>query len=232
MADDAVGQQTPYDRNSPVSEAVFMVRQLIARINTMKPVKVVAVKPGAGSPPVAGTVDVQLLVSQIDGNGNAIKGSAGVLHGVPYLRLGGGAWAVVVDPAVGDVGLVICADRDISNVGPTLKSGAAVPVTPGSFRQYSISDAVYVGGCLNPVAPAQYVWLKGDGTFVIADGKGNVLSTSSSGFSLMGDLSVTGSITATKNVLAGGLLPAPGVAQVGLATHKHTANNTPPTPGT
>lgn len=188
---------------------VFLCRQLINRLDTMKLVQVKAVHPGQGSPPAAGTVDVLPLVNQIDGKGYAVP--HGTVFGVPYWRLQAGAWAFIADPVAGDIGYVVCADRDSSAVVRT-----QAQANPGSRRKYSVADGVYMGGCLNP-APSQYVQLKADGTLEIADGKGNVLSTSSNGFSLTGNLAVTGTITATGNITAG----QGGADQVGLQSHTH-----------
>lgn len=223
----AVSQQSPYDGNTPLTAATYLCRQLIAKLDVMKPVQVVAVHPGAGTPPAAGTVDVQLLVSQVDGNGVVVKGSAGVVYGLPYFRLQGGPWAIIIDPAVNDYGIVVCADRDISRVKPAIAGGNLLPVAPGSFRKYNVADGIYFGGCLAASAPANSIWLKGDGTFAITDGHGNVLSSQSAGgFALNKDLAVTGNITATGEVTA-----RQGGPFVTLSQHFHPANNAPPTPG-
>jgi hypothetical protein len=223
-SDFGYGQMSPEDVGSETSTILFLARQLIQRLNTMKLVQVKAVHAGSGMPPAPATVDVQPLVSQIDANGYAT--AHGTVYGLPCWRLQAGPRAIIADPAVGDVGYVVCADRDISNVvrNAGMISG---PYNPGSRRQYDLADGVYVGGCLN-AAPTQYLWLKPDGTLVIVDGMGNQLQTSSSGFSLTGNVAVTGNITATGTIIGGYETPD----QVGLTTHEHAANDTPPTPGT
>ena len=188
------GQQFPSNSNTDFDVICFIVRQMIALLDTMKLVQVIAVHPGNGSPPVAGTVDVQLLVNQLDGAGNYTPN--GIVYGLPFFRLQGGPWAVICDPAVNDYGYVIASDRDSSLVVKT--PGQA---NPGSRRKYSISDGVYVGGCLNAV-PAATIYLKGDGTFTITDSKGNVVQSSSSGIAITGNLSVTGTINATQEITA------------------------------
>lgn len=213
------GQQDPNDSASRFNMIAFLVKQVVSLIGTMKLVKVVAVHPGSGDPPAAGTVDVQPLVKQVDGNNNAT--SHGTVFGVPFLRLQGGTGGVIADPAVGDVGLLIVSDRDITNVKST-----KAEATPGSYRKFDISDGVYVGGILNAAA-GQYLIFTADG-IKIADKNGNVLTMTSSGFALTGDLAVTGKITATKGITAG----FGGADQVGLQTHVHPGNNQPPTPGT
>ena len=170
------GQLSPDDTDSDLNATIFVCRQLIARIDTMKLVQVQAVHPGSGSPPAAGTVDVLPLVSQIDGNGYPVK--HGTAFGLPYFRLQGGPWAVICDPAVNDIGYVVCADRDSSLV---VKNGSQQ--NPGSRRRHNIADGVYVGGILNAV-PSATVWLKGDGTLDIVDKNNNSIQTTSSGINL------------------------------------------------
>lgn len=222
-------QQGPNDSSSEYSKVVFAVRQLIAQIETMMPVQVTAVHAGGGSPPAAGTVDVQLLVSQLDGNNNAVP--HGIVYGLPYFRAQGGVWAIILDPAKDDFGYIISAARDISSV----KANPGIQ-TPGSLRKYSYSDGIYVGGCLNTV-PAATLWLKPDGTWVLTDKPGNVLQGNSNGitatpasgkpFIVNGNLQVTGSIIADDG----------GGDQVNLMTHTHSGVQTgggtsgPPTPG-
>ena len=85
----------------------------------LKVVKIVAVHGGGLS--LVGTVDVQPLVKLIDGN--RISSSHSVVYGIPYFRIHGGSNAIIIDPAVGDIGFVICSDRDISSVKATKSAG-------------------------------------------------------------------------------------------------------------
>lgn len=224
------GQQTPFDSISEASTIIFLARQMIAQMETMIPVSVKTVHAGSGSPPAPGTVDVQLLVSLLDGAGNQVK--QGIVYGVPYVRPQGGPWAIVCDPAAGDVGIMITAARDISN----LSNGVTQQQIPGSGRQYSYSDGIYVGGVFNKT-PAATLWLKPDGTWVLTDKPGNVLQGDSNGvtvtpasgkpFKVNGPIQATGAITAG---LGGG-------DQVSVQTHTHTGVTTgggtsgAPTPG-
>ena len=217
-------QQGPNDASSLFNMVAFAVRQMMAQLDTMKLVQVTAVNPGGGSPPVAGTVNVQLLVSEVDGNNNVTQ--QGIVNKIPYFRLQGGPWAIVIDPAVGDFGYVICADRDISSV----KNNPGIQ-PPASLRKYNVSDGIYIGGCLNTV-PAATLWLKSDGTWVLTDKPGNVLKGDSNGITATpvggGAFAVNGNITATGSIIAG----KGGADQVGLQTHTHPSNGSPPTPGT
>jgi hypothetical protein len=202
------GQMAPEDLVTEGTTISFIARQFIAQLNVMKLVQVKAVHPGSGTPPAAGTVDVQPLVSQIDANGYATP--HGLVYGIPYWRLQAGGWAIIADPVAGDVGYVICGDRDGSNVTRQSSGSISGTYTPGTRRQYDLADGIYMGGCLNG-APTQYLQLKSDGTLKIADGDGNVLVTSSSGFTVTtasgGDFVVNG-ISVTKHTHA--VTAAPG----------------------
>ncbi|MGH8328021.1 MAG: baseplate assembly protein, partial [Steroidobacteraceae bacterium] len=103
----------------------LMIRAALLRARTAIPVKVAAVYPGTGSPPSIGTVDVQPLVETVDGSGRLW--SLGTVYGAPFVRLQGGTSAVVLDPQVGDIGLAVVCDRDITSV---LATGAEA--APGS----------------------------------------------------------------------------------------------------
>ena len=94
-------------------------------------------------------MDVQPLVNQVDGASNSTAHN--VLNHLPYFRLQGGADAVIIDPKVGDIGIAVFASRDISAVSSAKKRS-----NPGSSRQLSMSDGLYIGGVLNGV-PTQYV---------------------------------------------------------------------------
>lgn len=188
MTDIAYGQQLPNDVSSETALVMFLCRQMIAELSTMKLVKVVAVTGGGEGQP-AGTVDVQPLVSQVDGNGYGTE--HGIVPGIPWSRVQGGTNAVICDPVVGDLGYVVVSDRDTTKVRATL-----APALPGSARQYDVADGVYVGGCLN-VAPTQYLiftesgvrLVDADGTSIelsggglnLTDSHGNVISTSAGG---------------------------------------------------
>lgn len=223
------GQMSLDDASSEVNAIAFMIRAMMARMSTMKLVKVIAVHPGDGDPGPAGTVDVLPLVNQVDGNNNSMP--HGTVYGIPWFRIQGGGAAIICDPAVDDVGYVVVSDRDISAV----KTSGGKQSNPGSFRKFDLADGIYVGGCLN-AAPTSYVRFKADGGLKIVDGHGNVLETTAGGFELTpaagGAFKVTGNIQATGTIIAG----FGGADQVSLQTHVHPTAAlgapSPPTPGT
>lgn len=190
----AYGQATPFDGNTDFDVVRFHCRQLLAELDTMKLVSVIAVHGGGGAIARAGTVDVLPLVNQLDGQGNATP--HGVVYGIPWWRLQGGSGAVVIDPVIGDIGYVAVSDRDISNV---VRAGQQS--NPGSYRKYSVADGIYVGGCLNG-PPTQYVAITTTGV-TIADLSGNVIRLMAGGIFVTGNLVVTGNITATGTITPG-----------------------------
>ena len=171
MADDfGYGQQEPNSSSDEVNKIWFLVQRLVAQLDTMKLVQVVAVH--GGGVDATGTVDVTLLVNQIDGNGNAVE--HGTVYGLPWSRAQGGQNAVIVDPEVGDIGWVVASDRDTSKVRST-KARA----NPGSYRRFNVADGVYAG-CALGVAPNQYLQFTSDGARLV-DKNGNSVVLSDDG---------------------------------------------------
>lgn len=244
MASNGYGQMDPSATTSLPAAIQFAVRQMMSRMDTMKLVQVKAVKGGGGAIAAAGTVDVLPLVNQVDGRGFPVP--HGTVFGLPWWRLQGGTGGVIADPKVGDVGFVVCADRDTTSVVSTQKAA-----NPGSNRRFSIADGIYVGACLNG-APTQYIAFSDNGIVIldangsgnkieltsagvkVTDANGNVLEMKSTGFVLTGTLvKIAGNLQVTGSVIAGF-----GTGdQVGLQTHLHTSGGagsptSVPTPGT
>lgn len=142
------GTKRASDSTSEFNAIQFVVLQTLAAYSHAIPVKVVAVTNDGGLAPV-GMVDVQPMVNQLDGQGNAVK--HGTINQIPYQRLQGGANAIILDPKVGDIGIAVFSDRDISAVKATKDIA-----NPGSARMFDMADGMYLGGILNAV-PEQYV---------------------------------------------------------------------------
>jgi hypothetical protein len=174
MADQGYGQQDPNDGSSDLGAIAFIVRQMMAKMSTMKLVQVKAVHGGGVA--AAGTVDVIPLVSQVDGNGYGTP--HGTVPGLPWSRVQGGKNAVICDPQAGDIGYVVAADRDTSIVKST--QAAALP---GSRRRFNIADGVYAGACLNAGAPNQYLIFTATGIQIV-DLNGNSVTMGPSGMTL------------------------------------------------
>lgn len=142
------GQQRPQSTWGEFNNIAFLVQQALGKMQTATLVRVESCTNAGGVSPV-GFVDVTPLVNQIDAQGNPTPHVT--IHNVPYFRLQGGANGVIIDPVAGDIGVCVFASRDISKVKSTKKQA-----NPGSFRQYSFSDGMYLGGMLNGT-PTQYV---------------------------------------------------------------------------
>jgi hypothetical protein len=173
-ANGGYGDLNPTTATSEFNAVAFQIRQFMATVRIMTPVVVKAVHVD-GEVAAVGTVDVQPLVSMVDGVNNATP--HGTLYGIPFFRLQGGARAIVVDPAVDDVGYMIVSDRDMSSVVASKKVSP-----PGSGRRWSLSDGVYVGGILN-ATPTDYVLIS-DSKIRMQDRRGNVVLMDANGVTI------------------------------------------------
>ena len=129
-----------------------------ARMNcTICMVKKVSTNGGVAA---VGTVDVQPLVKMVDGQQQTT--SHAMVHGLPYVRMMGGKFAVILDPQAGDIGIVMTSDRDISTVKQTMKESP-----PGSQRSKNISDGIFIGVCLSE-KPTSYVRFDNNGNIELS----------------------------------------------------------------
>jgi hypothetical protein len=196
---------------SQYTTLAFLIRQQLGKVRTATIVQVLAVSNDGGVSPV-GTVDVQPLVHQTDGAGNVT--ALPTVYGVPYVRLQGGANAVILDPVVGDLGIALFGDRDLSAVIAT-KAAAA----PGSNRRNSLADALYIGGILNGV-PQQYVRFSAEGVAIVSP---TAIDLQAPAITLDGAVRVTGAQTNDSTINAQGDVTGQGTS---LHTHKHTGVTT------
>ena len=137
----------------------FVVMQAMLKMQTCMPVQIISCTNDGGLSPV-GFVDVLPLINQIDPEGNPTAHE--VINNIPYCRVQGGTNAIIIDPVAGDIGICVFASRDISKLKATKKQA-----NPGSFRSFSFSDGMYIGGVLNAV-PEQYIQFNDDGITVLS----------------------------------------------------------------
>jgi hypothetical protein len=156
------GYLSAQDKSSEYNSLVFTITQVLNRRHHATLVQVGAVKNAGGVSPV-GFVDVLPLVNQLDGDNNAVPHN--VVHQLPYFRVQGGTDAMILDPKVGDLGLAIFADKDISSV----KANKAAS-NPGSFRRGDMADGLYMGGFLNGT-PTQFVRFSTSGIDIVSPSK-------------------------------------------------------------
>jgi hypothetical protein len=145
----------------------FIIKSLIRQVHTCALVKVTAVRPTSGK---VGFVDVLPLVQETDTNGQVIEQSP--VYNVPYMQYQGGASAVILAPVVGDIGLCMFAEVDITNVKQTQAGGP-----PNTMRTHSSADGLYIGGVLN-TDPTQYLRFNASGIDIVSpSGTINVQTT-------------------------------------------------------
>ena len=142
------------DNATDVGRMQFIIRAALSGLRTAIPVKVMSVTNSGGISPI-GRVSVQPLVSLVDGSGTVWP--HGTIYNVPYMRVQGGANAVIIDPQVGDIGIATVCDRDISGV----KASGGISA-PGSTRKNDMSDMVYLMTIIG-AAPTQYVQFNASG---------------------------------------------------------------------
>lgn len=213
----------------------------MANTRGLMPVKVVKVykidgktTKTQGAVEEAGFVDVQPLISQVDGQNN--KTDHVTIYHIPYTRVYGGQAAIIMDPTVGDVGFIKVADRDISSFKDAYAGGSSVSTyTPNSRRRHDFADSVYLGGILSKV-PKQYVTFGADGSVTFGDKAGSTITLDGKGGITLtpakGIVTVKGQVQATGNVTAG----QGGGDSVELQQHVHTngggtGNSGPPAAG-
>ncbi|KXV60671.1 baseplate assembly protein [Acetobacter senegalensis] len=192
MADKYTGTKKASDGASNFNALNSAIRRILSMGGGPALVEVKAVN-GTGLKP-AGFVDILPMVHQQDGAGRTTP--HGMIYGAPYARLQGGKRAFICDPSVGDIGIAIICARDISSVKINRK-----PSAPGSFRQFDLADAVYLGGYLN-AAPEEYCgWINGD--FHVKTAGKFIVDAAECDFNCK--VNVTGPVAASGDVTAGGI---------------------------
>lgn len=203
--------------NSPTNAISFLIDRIMAGgLNTCTLVTVTEVDKDAQR------LTVLPLVPQIDGNGNTLAPQP--IYDIPYSRVQGGICALIVDPVVGDNGLCVFAQRDISTVKSTRKQGQ-----PGSMRTFDQADGVYVGWLLNKV-PTVFIELGQDGKIQVVAPGGLTLDAPTT--DVTGILRVAGDIQAAAQVVAQGEVTAMGTTKLHVHVHTSTAPGQPTSPPT
>lgn len=184
----AMGWQNSSDFGSDFNSQIFLIWSILSRISGAMPVQVKNVDS------TARTVDIQPLINQLDGFGNAIP--HGVIYGCPYFQLQSGNSAVIIPPTVNDIGVAIFADRDMSTVVET-----KAQANPGSNRKFDMADGIYFGGMLNGPA-TQFVEFLANGGGIDITSPGNV-TINGVVFSPIGNITApVGSTITAPNVVA------------------------------
>lgn len=151
--------QQPTSAANEFTKLVFVVNQLLRGKATAALVEVLACTNAGGIAPV-GTVDVRMLVSQVNGQGGNPE-PHGPMYSLPYHRLQGGAFAVIVDPKAGDIGVAVFCSRD-----STAAFSSKGQASPASDDVMGFNSGLYLGGFLNGT-PASYVAFTSSGIQIV-----------------------------------------------------------------
>lgn len=154
------GHETPGTIDTEYNTLAFVVWQILAEVQTITLVKVISCSNNGGLSPV-GTVTVQPIINQMTGNRQAQP--HGEISQVPYVRLQGGANAIILDPKPGDVGVCGFCSRDIA----AAKKARGGPVNPASFGAFDWADGIYLGNIFGGI-PTRYVQVNDSGINVVA----------------------------------------------------------------
>ena len=128
-----------FDLASDQNRFMFFLRKFFeGNLNTAIPVVVTAVE-RTGSGGCAGYVSAKSLITRYTARHEAIPNVP--IPKLPYFRYQHGTAAFICDPKVGDIGLAIFAQADVSNV-----NGDNTEKPPATFRRFDMSDGFYVGG--------------------------------------------------------------------------------------
>jgi hypothetical protein len=197
----AVGQANPFSDASEFNMLDFIIARATDEMQTVSIGQVSAVNTGAQ------TVDVQILVNLVTGANTPVEHE--VIAGRPYFRLQGGGNAIICDPVVGDIGVVVFASRDITGV--VAAKGAA---NPSSNRRFSWSDGIYLGGILNG-APTQYLQFlaAGGGVNIVSPGTVAIqapATTNSGTLNVVGNTTLQATLAVTGTSTLTGAVTAPG----------------------
>jgi hypothetical protein len=179
-----LGNLGPWSGAGDYNTIVYAIQGQLSKVQTATLVQVQACTNNGGLAPF-GFVDVLPLVSQLAGDGTAVPHVT--LYKLPYLRVQGGANAVIIDPQVGDLGIALFCNRDIGSVVAT--QGQNVPSTP---RTFDWSDGLYLGGLLNG-QPTQYLQFNSDGVSLVTTQKLQTQSTGDTDINASGDVNLTAS---------------------------------------
>lgn len=180
-----------FDIASNAQRIRLLIRSMLLDVRTSIPCEVLAVYPGTGTPPSIGTVDLQPLIKTVMADGTLQP--VPPVYGAPFSRIQSGGTAIVIDPAVGDIGWASAADRDISSF---LASGQMSG--PGSGRKHNLADLVYEFSIISAAAITQYILANSSGITLLSP---NTITIQGNQINLVGPVAQTnGNMTAQTKI--------------------------------
>ena len=188
MTDFYFGSQGPNSGTTPETALDFVVTRLLNRRVHVEVVQIVAVTNSPGSIQGVGTVNVQPLVNQVDGYGNAIP--HGIVTNLRYFRYAGGGNAIIIDPQVGDIGVAVMADRD-----PSVVFSTQAQANPASGGRSRFEFGIYIGLCVGNANPNQYITFTENGINIVTGGSISIKAPAG--------IEISGNVTTKNNLSAG-----------------------------
>jgi hypothetical protein len=161
----------PGDLVSRFNSTASIVDQMLGRVRTINLARVVSLGE-------TGFINIQPLVSMADSQGNATN--HGTINNVPYFQPRSGTFGIDLVPMIGDVGIVLFCDRDISAALASLALGP-----PPSGRQFDMADAIYLGGLGISAALTAGITINAMG-ISMADTFGNTIAMTAAGIAITG----------------------------------------------
>lgn len=171
-----------YQATSPFNANNQQIVSNIQKINTVFLAKIISVSTeGTES---TKTVTAQPLICQVDANGNALPSPK--LVEIPHYRVQAGTGAFIINPHVGDIGVFVCAKRDISKI----KNGVNDPQTPASFRSFDLADSIMIA-TIHTETASTYIYIDPDnGTIEIKAPTSLTVNTESATINASGSTSI------------------------------------------
>ena len=129
---------------------MYLVNTSLRGINTIDVVRVESVNIENK------TITVLPVVQRANANGNPIP--EGPIYGIKYIQWQYGSNMIKAVPEVGDIGIIVVCKKDISSI----ESGLV-----GSYREFSISDGIYIGGLFGfNKEPTQFIEFTENGIII------------------------------------------------------------------
>jgi len=183
----------PFDVASEQNRLSYVITKMLSQATFIELVLISAIDTDAE------TVTIKPLSKSVDGSG--VAKDAELVYDIPYFRLQMGKSAIVMDPEVGDIGIMLVCDQNIHNI----KESKAAAI-PANGQRHSRADGVYLGGVgLLNGTPTEYIKFTG------------------AGIKIVGDVSITGAVTTTSTITAEGEVTGNGIK---LSTHTHSGVET------
>lgn len=155
---------------------MYLARSVLREVNTVEIVKIQEVNT------TNKTVAVIPVIKNANAEGNPIPVTT--IYNVKYIEWQYGINAIKATPDVGDIGIIVVCKKDTSSI----ESGLV-----GSFREFSLSDGIYLGGLKGfNQEPTQYIEFTENGITITTPKTLTVNTTENAIVNATGDVTVNG----------------------------------------